>query len=431
MAKQHAWATATLFATLNMAKSETKYPYNLARLIIPQDKNGRPNLNARWSISFWIWSEIKNKKIRKVLDYDINQFKTIKERKAKAAEYIKAIDELLKEGHVIGKDKERAEVSFTPRRDRDTLTLSQAIDNYIAENKTSLSPNTIRGYRNLNNVLSEWLEHTGITGIRLLDFNPEAAKAFFNYLKLERKVPRNGVEDVGVSNKTFNNYHTNLNRIYNALVEDGTIKKKHNPIQKIKRKKKTASTRHVPYTTEQLKQIKELILKKGDKQLYLFINFIYYTAARPGRELRLMQVKDILEDTIYIAADRSKVDEGRHASIPPPLEELIQEHGLRNYPPDYYVFTRYQQPGQKAAGKEYFWERHRKVLEELGLTDREYSMYGYKHTGNINLYQATKDLIAIKEQNGHTSLDQTYNYMVKLGQIRKSEVYRQFPEFGK
>ncbi|MFD3001418.1 tyrosine-type recombinase/integrase [Pontibacter toksunensis] len=413
-----------------MAKSATKAPYNLAKLIIPQTENGKPNLDARWSVSFWVWSEIKNKKVRIIRDYNINQFKTVRERKARASEVIEAVNELLKEGYVIAKDKPLPEITFEPTVDRDNLKLTEAITNYIEENRTSLSPNTIRGYRNLNNVLTEWLEYNAIAGIRLIDFNQDAAKAFFNYLKLERKVDRNGVEEVGVSNKTYNNYHTNLNRIYNALVEDGTIKKKHNPIQKIKRKKKTVSTQHVPYTTDQLREIKKLILMKGDKQLFLFVSFIYYTAARPGRELRLMQVKDILEDTIYIAADRSKVDEGRHASIPPALEELIQEHGLRSYPPDYYVFTRYQEPGLKPVGKEYFWERHRKVLEELGLTDQEYSMYGYKHTGNIQLYQATKDLIAIKEQNGHTSLDQTYNYMVRLGQIRKVEVYRQFPRFG-
>ncbi|WP_299760836.1 phage integrase SAM-like domain-containing protein [uncultured Pontibacter sp.] len=421
---------ATLFATLNMAKSDTATPYKLARLIIPQTDKGRPDLNARWSITFWVWDDDKQKKVRIVRDWDINQYATVAERKQRASVIINEINKKLKKGHVISK-AEKKQVKFTPKITKDTLTLKDAIDNYIAENRSSLSPNTIAGYVTLKNTLFPWLDDQGLSDIKLIDFDGEAAKAFFNYLKLEKVVIRKGVEEIGVSNKTFNNYHTNLNRIYNALIADGTIKKKNNHIQKISKKKKVHTNKHVPFSNEQLKLIKKCILEKGDEQLYLFINFLYYTAARPARELRLLQVKDILDETIFIPADRSKVGVGRHAFIPPALEKLIKKHKLRSYPPDYYVFTREGKPGPEHVGKVYFYLRHREVLEELGMTDQEYTLYGYKHTGNINLYQATKDLIAIKEQNGHTSLDQTYNYMVKLGQIRKGEIYRQFPEFGK
>ncbi|WP_299823368.1 phage integrase SAM-like domain-containing protein [uncultured Pontibacter sp.] len=369
--------------------------------------------------------------MRLIRDFNINQFSTVGERKQRAAQLIEAINSKLQKGYVIPKTATKSQTTFAPKANKDSLTLKKAIENYIAENKSSLSPNTIAGYGTLKNTMFPWLDSQEIADIRVIDFTGEVAKSFFNYLKLEKVVIRNGVEEIGVANKTYNNYHTNLNRIYNALVEDGAIKKKHNPVQKIIKKKKVHTNKHVPFSNEQLKQIKKHILKKGDKQLYLFINFLYYTAARPARELRLLQVKDILEETIFIPASRSKVGVGRHAFIPPALEKLIQEHKLRSYPPEHFIFTREGVPGTEHVGKIYFYLRHRAVLEELGMTYQEYTLYGYKHTGNINLYQATKDLIAIKEQNGHTSLDQTYNYMVKLGQIRKGEVYRKFPEFGK
>lgn len=422
---------ATLFATLGMAQSDTIYPYKLARLIIPKNEKGKPDLTARWSITFWVWDADKQKKVRIIRDFNINQFPTISERKARAEVLIAAINQKLTKGYGISKRAKQATATFTPKITKDTLTLKSAIDNYIAENTSSLRINTINGYNTLKNTLFPWLDGQGLSDIRLVDFDMEAAKAFFYYLKMERKVERKGVAYIGVSNKTFNNYHTNLNRIYNALVYNGTIKKKQNPVQKISKKKKVQTNMHVPYSNEQLKLIKAQVLKKGDLQFYLFINFLYYTAARPARELRLLQVKDILDKTIYIPADRSKVGAGRHAYIPPALEKLIEQHKLRSYPPEHYVFTREGVPGLEPVGKIYFYLRNRAVLEELNMLDQEYTLYGYKHTGNINLYRATKDLIAIKEQNGHTSLDQTYNYMVKLGEIRKDEVYKQFPEFGK
>lgn len=131
-----------------------------------------------------------------------------------------------------------------------------------------------------------------------------------------------------------------------------------NPFLKVQKKSKKRSNKHVPYTNEQFSLIKLKALERGEKQLYLFIHFIYYLGARPGQEIRLLQVKDILKKTVFIPDDRAKNDKGEHIVISKGLERLIQEYKLRSFPPHYYIFTTEGEPGEEHVGKKYFYRRH-------------------------------------------------------------------------
>ncbi len=86
----------------------------------------------------------------------------------------------------------------------------------------------------------------------------------------------------------------------------------------------------------------------------------------------------------------AKNNKGEHIIIHQDLEALIQEHSLRGYPKDYYIFTADQRLNEVPDGVNYFYKRHKKLLEELRLTDESCNCYGYKHTGAVNLYNATK-----------------------------------------
>ena len=55
---------------------------------------------------------------------------------------------------------------------------------------------------------------------------------------------------------------------------------------------------------------------------------------------------------------------------------------------------------------------------QAGLTDLEYDLYSWKHTGNISAYLAGADLMYLRDQNGHHSVSQTEKYLKDLGMIR-------------
>jgi hypothetical protein len=106
---------------------------------------------------------------------------------------------------------------------------------------------------------------------RQLHCHPHLSKLPFLYLKEKR----------GVGNKTYNNYRGYFSIIFNFYISGQELPIK-NPITKVKALTVEASELHLPFSNAQLSSIQEKLLAKGDKQLLLFISFIYYTFARPA-----------------------------------------------------------------------------------------------------------------------------------------------------
>ncbi|AHJ97712.1 site-specific integrase [Hymenobacter swuensis] len=194
----------------------------------------------------------------------------------------------------------------------------------------------------------------------------------------------------GIEAKTYNNYRNSLNASFNYLVKQEVLLR--NPCAPTELRKVEASPIHVPYTEPEQQAITAEIRARGDEQLLLYISFIYYGFIRSGSELRLLRVRDLKPRTVLVPAARAKNGKAEHVAIVHQLEALIEKAGLRTYPLDAYVFTKEHKPGPVPVGKNWFAKRHRKVLTAVGLNDGEHTVYGYKHTGAINLYLATRIL---------------------------------------
>jgi hypothetical protein len=215
-----------------------------------------------------------------------------------------------------------------------------------------------------------------------------------------------------------------------AKPQEWIVVRLHNPAARIESLPLETSEMHMPFSNEQQLRIKETLISKGNQQLLLFIKFLYYLFLRPGFELRLLRVRDIKQHTVFVpAADRAKNNKGEHVVIPAALEEIIGEFRLRRYNKEYFVFSALGVPGPELAGINYFYKRHRKLLDELALTDEQYTLYGYKHTGAINLYEATKDLLAVQRHCRHSSSSQIDAYLRKYGVIVDTQVLN-MPRFG-
>jgi integrase len=203
-----------------------------------------------------------------------------------------------------------------------------------------------------------------------------------------------------VGNKTYNNYRGYFSIIFNFYISSQELPIK-NSITKVEALTVEASELHLPFSNAQLSSIQETLLAKGDKQLLLFISFIYYTFARPAEEVRLLQVKDIREKTIFIPPSGPRTTRAntspstrtwKHSSR---STAYANSQGLLRLHAD-------QKPGEVPAGVNYFYKRHKKLLEELGLADESYTLYGYKHTGpststtplrTCSPYSATADTV--------------------------------------
>ena len=366
------------------------------------------DLTKQWFIIYYIWNTDKNQKVRKRV---LVHGKTANIRRATAKKDMDEILEYLKVGYTVGKVKQLP----TGEINIHTITFCKAVEHAIEKKSQSIKNNTIKSYQTFRRVFTEWCNLKGYNNLLLKEATVGIVHEFFDYLKAVRKV----------ENKTYNNYLGYLTTIFNWYIDREYLDR--NPCNKVD-KLPVESGGHTPYSNDQVKLIKEVIEKKKDFQLLLFIQCIYYTLIRPG-ELRMLKIGNILEKTIFIPKTIAKNRKGEHVLIAPALEKLIQVYNLRSYPKNYYIFGNKQEPSATMVGINYFYKRHRKILELIELTDQEYDLYGYKHTAVINLFNNGADLKDIQKQCRHATSQQTDQYLKHLGLFRNDNFINNFPEF--
>ncbi|GGD45340.1 hypothetical protein GCM10011514_06700 [Emticicia aquatilis] len=363
-------------------------------------------------IIYYIWNIDKQDFVRKrkLIPVDISASQKDKIVKSTIAD-IKAD---IKAGYVAYNKKSSAEkykkdVQEERRLSKKDFTIKEAFDNYIAVKEVSLSESSIKAYKGYKNWFIKFCDKNEYSNLPLKEFSFEQATKFFDEIYLEKSIAA----------KTHNEIASFVTTVFSYYKKRKVISE--NPcVHELKVVESEES--HHPLTLEQIAKLKEFILeKKGDEQTWLFLNFCYYTCARPRVELRLLKVKNILEDTILITASTAKKNNNRHSIILEALEYLIQKHNLRTYPKDYYVFSADGTPGETPTGKNYFYKRNKEALEACGFTDKEYDLYSWKHTANVQAVIAGTSVYDLKVQNGHKSIQQTEQYLRKIGAISQQE----------
>ncbi len=106
--KEHIFAKNLNLSPLQ--EFEKHKPFKKARLY-----DAKGDLKKRWYINFNVWSELKNKMIRK-RDYSVNEYKTVAQRNAHAKKRIKEINKLLESGYYIKMDvSEEGQTKLEPK----------------------------------------------------------------------------------------------------------------------------------------------------------------------------------------------------------------------------------------------------------------------------------------------------------------------------
>ena len=384
-----------------MPKNDTKYPFREALL-----SDAKGDLSKKWYINYYAWSEQQGKLVRKRVT--INH-PTAKERYSQAKAIIEAINIELRAGAIV------EPIPVVEPEIRPTMEIRKALAFFLQSKSATVSRNTMKTYKKDLKVFGTWLEAEQIDKIPLVEFNLQDAWEFSDFLDQKR-----------LARKTYSNIIGNLRGMWAYLIERQIIEE--NPFLKIP-KRKGGRSQHIPYQPWQVREFKRICLNvEQDEQLWLFVNFIYYCFLRPGAEARNLQIRHILKKTILVPGDLAKNNETEHVRIPAGLEALIQEHKLRTYPPGYYIFSTDGKPGPEPVNERYFYSHNRKILLRAGFTDQEYDLYGWKHTGVISLYMATKDIKLIQVQCRHKDISTTDIYLRDLGLFLDQDALDVFPD---
>lgn len=381
-------------ALKQMSKASHTYHYKPHHY--PRIQNKHQDMSKPWIMQFYLYDLEKGKptlvrhKNAKIKDYRTRErYFNLLEKRFKS---------WMDEGYALNAGKVQQNAS--------DILMTTAIQEVFEYKKKVLRKNGWIDYRKFKNAFEEFQKGYPPT-LYLKHFKKKDAYAFLDYLQKQRKI----------ANKTYKNYLTTGHAILEYFVERGYIEQ--NPFKGIKAPKWESGT-HEPFSQEQKALIFEAAKTSGDSQFFLFINFAYYTCARPHSEVRLLKVGDIKEKTLHIRAELSKNKQGLHIPIPSPLQKQIDAYNLRNHNPNHYIFTVQEKPGVEPVSEHYFYRRFRKCLEALGLAGKGHDLYSLKHSRIIFLMsKVTKfsQLKAIQDLARHSNLRQTEAYARRFGII--------------
>ncbi|WP_291147063.1 tyrosine-type recombinase/integrase [Flavobacterium sp. UBA7680] len=334
---------------------------------------------------------------------DLNRIHDPYEKELKGEILLESIKQDLKNGY-----NPFNPLQWTEQLRKETMTLDEAIrqfkeyhTNYHSRKKT------IQTYLSKVNALSKYFPNVLLSEI--------TTKNLQNFIKSK-------IDDGTYSQYSVRSAKRIFSTFFNVCIKLELIKT--NPMigfDSMIRSKKITDERHVPFSDADLKTILEY-LDAHDKYSAFFCRMIYYTCLRPS-EIRGLKVEniDINANTITIPASVKKVntnDENDYLEINSSFIPVLKELNLEQYPKDYYLTgSSVNIVGEKKIGENTPYNKLISALKKLGLNEKGYDLYSFKHTSNITKYKYGWTLSQIMKANRHTNISTTEIYLKKLGQF--------------
>ena len=396
---------ATTIATkygLNIGK---KHPYKEAKLV-----HGK-----RAYIEFYAYCESSDALKRKRI-FCPAKFKTVAMVERWANNYIPQLNTALEQGYhfkaVTMPGSEPGAVSQLPPISKSVthpVLLTQVFKEILQDKKAQVRYRTFGTYKTVLAKFEAFLQSRGLTDIGLNEFTTAHAYEFRNYL----------TGHCSNTNKTTNNNLVAVKVFFEGAIEKGYIDK--NPLT-IKSLPETDSDQHEVFTVEH-QRILEDYLKDKDFALWVFTRLLYCAFIRPNeiRGLRLQNI-DLTKRTIDIPG---KIAKNRRTETIPINQTLFS--ALLDYARTgqnintNYLFGKRLKIDKLPMALNHAYNRHKLALKACGLTDYNYTLYSWKHTGASRAYEVTKDILRLSKLLRHASTKETENYLRSIGVRLKSE----------
>ena len=148
-------------------------------------------------------------------------------------------------------------------------------------------------------------------------------------------------------------------------------------------------------------------IKEFNVSLYLCCLMTYTMLLRPHREVRCLSFRDFNNDFTQVSLSGSKVKSKRNRVVPVPgvvRDELIRRFtGNRNTN----VFTLKEED----YNRDYFktlWSRYKRKSH---LLERDQTLYSFRHTGAINVFEKTGSLLKLQQVLGHSDMKVSLTYL--------------------
>ncbi|GGC75302.1 hypothetical protein GCM10011387_31280 [Pedobacter quisquiliarum] len=74
------------------------------------------------------------------------------------------------------------------------------------------------------------------------------------------------------------------------------------------------------------------------------------------------------------------------------------------------------------------WSRAKAKMFNIGLIQKDQTIYSFRHTAAVNVYKKTKDLHILQELLQHSNMVVTLNYLRGLGEVNDERLKEFMPE---
>jgi len=286
------------------------------------------------------------------------------------------------------------------------------LQEFLTDRKVAISKGTYDSYASKFNIIDAWVKENNVS---IDAWDDKTMAKLFNHL----------ITDRGLDKSTCKNYRVALSVFFDFAIKWGyaTTKPSFSLVTFPKKKEdKGASVIPQDDFDKLLRQI-----RKERKQLHLAMMTEYYSALRPGSEIRLMRVRevDLKAGVIRIPPERAKSRRKETVTMPEQLIALYSDY-LKDAKGGLFVFGKGGKPGRVPWSENTLRNQFNKYRDKLKLS-KSYKMYSSKHTGITRLAESGIPVHSIMEHARHTNLSVTQAYIKRHGGLVDDRIRCSFP----
>lgn len=262
------------------------------------------------------------------------------------------------------------------------VTIKEAIQIALGQ-KQNLSKKTVKGYTYQAKRFEDFVEKRG-----LVDYPVKS---------ISRRFIQDYCDKTNIGSLTP---IKSLNALFSVLKKEKIIER--NPVERVQVKLKS-NKRHLVYNKTETVKICTWT-EKNDPKLNLCILLLYYCCMRIVEVTRL-QVSDIdFENCRVKIGEEVNLKSKANRILPVPYKVI---ESIRRIGGEEYVLG-------EEYHEEYFSKKWQRMKKEVTVRKGQ-TLYAFKHTGAVRLYERTKDIILVKEYCGHKDVSTTMRYLRSYG----------------
>jgi integrase len=395
-------------------------------IIWPHLCDGGGKLEATWYVEYSIRNPVTGK-MERLRHYDgFRDIDTPKGRQLYAKKIIRKITADIRNGNT-GFEAEieyedmlgfgGGQSRFAKKKKTFAGSVNLYLSGFLKYKMSEINTKSLESYRSKLRIFKEFLDSKKMSDKPVLLINNDLIIEFLKAL----------VEDKALARKTIEKYQQILHTFFRHLIENKKIDMP-NPALNIPRMGLIKDYAAAGIPGHMRKRLTALI-EKADPQLWMACCFIYYTAIRPGTELRLMKLKQINFDahTITIYNYLAKNQRTEIVDIPDQLFDLMERWGLRDYDPDLYLLGKKGLPDTEPLGKNTMRIRFNAFRDRLKLP-KSIKYYSWKHSGAQELADQGLSIYELQRHLRHRDIATTEMYLKKRIGQRSNNIRHNFPE---